>query len=60
MLKAVRIIAGILFVLVGLTWFFQGIGVLQGSPMTGALRWAIYGGLAAAFGVGLLTPRSRR
>jgi hypothetical protein len=58
--RTFRIIGGVLFVFVGLTWFFQGIGVLQGSPMTGQVRWAIYGGLAAAFGVGLLTPRSRR
>ena len=37
--------------LVGGIWFFQGIGVLPGSFMSGQPRWAINGGIAFVVGV---------
>jgi hypothetical protein len=40
--------------LVGAVWFFQGIGLLPGSFMTGLARWALYGALAFVAGCGLL------
>jgi hypothetical protein len=49
---ALNIFAG-LFVLLGAIWFLQGINVLPGSFMTGQIRWAVYGGVAVAVGIGL-------
>jgi len=53
-------IVGSLLVLAGATWFLQGINVLPGSFMTGQIRWAVYGGIAVAAGVGLLLSVNRR
>jgi uncharacterized membrane-anchored protein YitT (DUF2179 family) len=53
-------ILGVLMVLMGGVWFLQGINVLPGSFMTGELRWAVYGGILAAVGIGLLWRARRR
>jgi hypothetical protein len=47
-------VLAILLMLVGCVWFFQGIGVLPGSYMSGQSRWAINGGIAFVVGVVLL------
>jgi hypothetical protein len=52
-------IVGVLMVLVGATWFLQGTNVLPGSFMTGQIRWAYYGGLAAIAGVCLILAGNR-
>ena len=52
-------IVGSLLVLAGATWFLQGINVLPGSFMTGQIRWAVYGGIAVAAGIGLLLKANR-
>ena len=54
------VILGVLMVLMGGVWFLQGINVLPGSFMTGELRWAVYGGILAAVGIGLLWRAKRR
>ncbi|MBA4319242.1 MAG: hypothetical protein C0412_12645 [Flavobacterium sp.] len=54
MRKIILNIFGILLILGGGVWILQGINVLPGSFMTGQIRWAIYGGIAAVVGVGLL------
>jgi hypothetical protein len=46
-------IAGVLLVLIGCVWFLQGIGVLPGSFMTGQTKWAVYGAITLAIGVGI-------
>ncbi len=48
---AIRIVA-VLFIVVGSIWFLQGLNVLPGSFMTGQVRWAVYGGIAIALGIG--------
>jgi hypothetical protein len=53
-------IVGALLVLFGCVWFLQGINVLPGSFMTGQIRWAVYGGIAAAVGVILLWTAARK
>lgn len=53
-------IAGGVLALFGAIWFLQGIDVLPGSFMTGQLRWAVYGGMAAAAGITLLLAAHRR
>jgi hypothetical protein len=52
-------IVGSLLLLAGATWFLQGINVLPGSFMTGQTRWAVYGGIALAAGIGLLLKANR-
>ena len=53
-------ILGIVLVSFGLIWFLQGINVLPGSFMTGQIRWAVYGALAATAGAALLLAANRR
>jgi hypothetical protein len=54
MRKTLRITLGILMVVIGGIWTFQGLGYLKGSPMTGVELWAILGPLVAGLGVALL------
>jgi hypothetical protein len=53
-------IAGVILVVFGAIWFLQGIDVLPGSFMSGQIRWAVYGGIAIAVGIGLLLTAKRR
>jgi hypothetical protein len=46
--------------LLGCVWILQGINILPGSFMTGQTKWAIYGGLLAIAGIGLLISANRR
>ena len=52
-------IAGILCVIVGCVWILQGINILPGSFMTGQTKWAIFGGLLAIAGIGILNSANR-
>ena len=47
-------------ILVGLVWFFQGIGVIEGSFMTGEALWAVIGTVCVLTGVALLVMRPTR
>jgi hypothetical protein len=53
-------VVGVLLMILGGIWFLQGINVLPGSFMTGQTRWAVFGGIAIAVGIGLLVTASRR
>jgi hypothetical protein len=59
-MKVTLNIVGAVLVLFGAIWFLQGINVLPGSFMTGQIRWAVYGGIAAAVGIALLLLAKRR
>jgi len=59
-MKIVLNVVGGVLVFFGVIWFFQGIGVLPGSFMTGQIRWAVNGGIAAAAGVIVLVFNRRR
>jgi len=48
------LILGVLLVIFGAVWFFQGVNVLPGSFMTGQSRWAVNGGIAAGAGLVLI------
>ena len=50
---------GVLMVLMGAIWFLQGINVLLGSFMTGQIRWAYYGSIAAIAGLVLIVAVNR-
>ncbi|HSE71570.1 MAG TPA: hypothetical protein VLA97_12490 [Nocardioidaceae bacterium] len=52
--KTVALALGGLMLVVGAVWTFQGLGYLEGSPMTGQPVWAILGPLLAGFGVALI------
>jgi membrane associated rhomboid family serine protease len=56
------LVLGLLLVVVGGTWTFQGLGYVTGSPMTGVAAWAIIGPLVAGLGVALVivAVRGRR
>jgi hypothetical protein len=61
--KTLPVTLGALMFVVGLVWTLQGLGYLEGSPMTGVEIWAVIGPLLAGFGValaivGLRGPRS--
>jgi len=54
-----RMILGVVLVAIGVVWFFQGIGVIHGSFMTGQVLWAVIGVIAVFLG-GSLVRGSRR
>ena len=47
-------------VVVGAIWTFQGLGYLEGSPMTDQSIWAILGPVVAGLGVALVIVAARR
>ena len=54
-----RVIIGVVLVAIGVVWFFQGIGVIHGSFMTGEVLWAVLGAIAVFLG-GSLVVGGRR
>jgi hypothetical protein len=59
-MKAVKTIVGALLVIMGGIWILQGINVLPGSFMTGQIRWAVYGAIAAILGIVLIFLAQRK
>jgi hypothetical protein len=53
-------VVAVLVTLIGVVWFFQGIGVIQGSVMSNTSQWTIIGLVFAVVGVGLLIYNNRR
>jgi len=60
--RSLQIGLGVLLVLVGLIWTFQGLGLVKGSAMTGVTLWAIIGPIVAILGAVLVfgAVRARR
>jgi len=54
-----RLIIGVVLLLVGIVWFFQGVGVIGGSFMTGEALWAVIGAVCIFFGIALLLGARR-
>ena len=52
--RSLSLVLGALLVVIGLIWFFQGIGVLGGSVMSGVALWAVVGPIVALGGVFLI------
>ena len=59
-MRALFVALGAVMVLVGAVWTLQGLGYLEGSPMTDQSIWAILGPLLAGLGVGLVVVAARR
>jgi hypothetical protein len=49
-----RLLVGVLMCVVGAVWFFQGIGVLKGSFMTGQGLWTVVGVILFAVGLRMI------
>jgi hypothetical protein len=45
---------------IGAVWTFQGLGYLEGSPMTGVKFWSLVGPIVAGFGIALAIVGWRR
>jgi hypothetical protein len=45
---------GALLVLSGVVWTLQGLGYVEGSPMTGVTFWALAGPVVAAAGIAMV------
>jgi hypothetical protein len=56
----IRRAIAIVLLLVGAVWFFQGIGVIEGSFMTGEALWAVIGVVCLIAGAALLVRPARR
>jgi hypothetical protein len=54
-----RAVVGVLLCVVGGVWFFQGIGVLKGSFMTGEGLWTVIGVILFVVGLRMIL-RARR
>lgn len=52
-------IIGYVLAAFGVIWFFQGIGVLPGSFMSGQTKWAVIGSITALVGAGLVLAGRR-
>ena len=59
MSRPVALVLGGILVVIGLVWFFQGIGVLGGSAMSGVVLWAVIGPIVALAGVALIVRGAR-
>ena len=51
--RAIGLFLSALMILVGAVWTFQGLGYIEGSPMTGVEIWAVLGPAIAGFGIAL-------
>lgn len=58
--RVVRAVIGVLLLVVGLVWLFQGVGTLRGSVMTGSPLWAWVGGACIVVAAVLLFGLARR
>jgi hypothetical protein len=59
-MKIVALIVAALLILMGLTFFLQGIGILPGSFMTGQALWAFIGFFLLIIGGGIVFLTFRR
>lgn len=59
-MRALLVALGVVMVATGAVWTAQGLGYLEGSPMTDQSIWAILGPLVAGLGVALVVVAARR
>ena len=53
MTRVVLLTLAVVMVVVGVLWTLQGLGYVQGSPMTGVRFWSLVGPVLAGLGVAL-------
>jgi hypothetical protein len=54
-----RVVVAVVLGLVGTLWFFQGIGVAEGSFMTGHAIWSVFGVVLVLFAIALVRGARR-
>lgn len=59
-MRSLLIVLGVVMVLMGAVWTFQGLGYLEGSAMTDQTVWAVIGPILAGFGLALVVVAARR
>lgn len=59
MLRAPSTYLAVILILVGGVWTLQGLGYLEGSPMTGVTLWAVVGPILVVAGLVLLVRAVR-
>ncbi len=59
-MKWVWNIIGAVLLIVGIIWFFQGVGVLPGSFMTGNILYAVLGVILDVVGIIVFIVTNRR
>ena len=52
--RGIAVVVGVVMLLVGGLWTFQGLGYVGGSAMSGSDTWAIIGPIVAGLGVALV------
>ncbi|WP_432477704.1 hypothetical protein [Nocardioides sp. GXQ0305] len=52
--RNLAVVVGVVMLLVGGLWTFQGLGYIGGSVMSGSTTWAIIGPVVAGLGVALV------
>jgi hypothetical protein len=58
--RTTSVILGVLALLIGLVWMGQGLGLIAGSVMSGAMQWFWIGLVLAVAGIALLVAALRR
>ena len=58
--RVLVILIGLAAAVIGAIWTFQGLGYLEGSPMTGVRFWSVVGPIVAGLGVALAFVAWRR
>ena len=56
----IRRAVAVALLVVGGVWFFQGVGVVEGSFMTGEAVWAVIGAVCVVAGIALLLVKPSR
>ena len=57
--RVIRLVIGTLLALVGIVWVGQGVGLIEGSFMTGEAVWAVIGAVCLVLGAILLVSTLR-
>jgi hypothetical protein len=59
-MRPLLVVLGVVMVLMGAVWTLQGLGYLEGSPMSDQTLWAVLGPVLAVVGAGLVVVGARR
>ena len=51
--RVIGLVLAVLLIALGVAWTLQGLGYLEGSPMTGVKLWSLLGPAVAGLGVAL-------
>ena len=58
--RQIPLVLGVVMLLVGGLWTFQGLGYIGGSAMSGSTTWAVIGPIVAGLGVALVIVWAQR